>query len=794
MTKKANGHSNDINQDVFAGVVHQCYQRVYLTALALTRQRDMADDIAQETFLRAWLKRDLLTDSAMQIQPWLARIATNLSVDWLRRGQSRSRLLPIISLEDVLVEPADEKANNPRQAASRLEEAGQLEEAILALPDELRLAVLLHYGDDMTASDIARLNGEAASTVTRRLEKARGLLRQYLGGGAATSLAKGARKLRAHPGSLTRALALMSLAVAAPATTRAQLLQLVSDTPPPPLIDPVTSAAAAANIQETGFMNSILTKLGATKLMGAVAVAAALGGGIYGVNQLAGKKGSEMQTSSDHTSTARITAMAQNNGTDRAAYVRGNAGRQRQSQKATSGTSNADTETSRRRLSPQERLALLTKDTISSQPQVVKRDGETTGLLYFNLEIVDESGLPVKGADVMVEQILQSHRGSQSYGTTETMVQSDAKGIARVHVPRIYEENVPTDGAVIVVEHPEYASIHQIVMLDKLKELVLSHGETLKIFAYNANTSSPIRSGIRPTLGGYAPNELDWDWSGDGAIVIRKISPNSRYDRGKLSFYLLGEAANGDKLVSDYQNINFPRKTDEPLRLPMHKALSVSGRLSDNVPRPVKNGKVKATADSGGGVCGTYQPQNVDINEDGTFTITDLPPGKILIWALANGWCSVSTESDGSMGKPQEFILEENGQIYVLPMEETATVELTITDASGAPLPDLLFGSYPNISLEDCGTVWIQGAYGKTDINGTGIVFDLPPLDQVKFSIRGDEWEFAPRATQSGYVSKSVAFDLKPGETVKETVVVYPQGTTIITQQGDQITTSARTN
>ena len=45
-----------------------------------------------------------------------------------------------------------------------------LTQAVMALPDDLRQAVLLHYAEGMTPSDIARLNGEAPSTVTRRLD------------------------------------------------------------------------------------------------------------------------------------------------------------------------------------------------------------------------------------------------------------------------------------------------------------------------------------------------------------------------------------------------------------------------------------------------------------------------------------------------------------------------------------------------------------------------------------------------------------------------------------------------
>ena len=76
--------------DAFADITRRCYSRVYFTALAVTGQAEMAEDIVQETFLRAWLKRDTVKDPAMMLQPWLIRIARNLAIDWLRSGQTKS--------------------------------------------------------------------------------------------------------------------------------------------------------------------------------------------------------------------------------------------------------------------------------------------------------------------------------------------------------------------------------------------------------------------------------------------------------------------------------------------------------------------------------------------------------------------------------------------------------------------------------------------------------------------------------------------------------------------------------
>ncbi len=261
--------------DAYTQMMHRCYGRVYLTALAMVRQPEMAEDIAQETFLRAWLKRDSVRDPALLLQPWLIRIARNLSVDWLRTGQQRSRVLPLISLEDITVEPADHTAPTPRQAAGQAELNAQVTDAVMALPDELRQPVLLHFVEGMSASDIARMNGEAPSTVTRRLDRARDLLRQHMESGLTAGLAT----LKPGPRSLEKALALFAAAVVLPAATQANVLAVVSDTPTPPLIEPDNHLHSSSAIKDAGLAGKVGLTKGLAIAAATLTAAVIVGGG-----------------------------------------------------------------------------------------------------------------------------------------------------------------------------------------------------------------------------------------------------------------------------------------------------------------------------------------------------------------------------------------------------------------------------------------------------------------------------------------------------------------------------------
>jgi RNA polymerase sigma-70 factor, ECF subfamily len=60
---------------------------VFAVALSHLRQREAAEDLAQDVFLRAWLHLEVLRDGA-RFGAWVARLARNLALDWVRAGQT----------------------------------------------------------------------------------------------------------------------------------------------------------------------------------------------------------------------------------------------------------------------------------------------------------------------------------------------------------------------------------------------------------------------------------------------------------------------------------------------------------------------------------------------------------------------------------------------------------------------------------------------------------------------------------------------------------------------------------
>lgn len=137
---------------------------------ALLNDPDLAQDMTQETFLRAYRSMTRHHRAMDNEQAWLTRIAINLCRDqwrtrWFRHIDRRVTL-------DMLPEPV----------APMEEPDTRIFEAVQSLPIKLREVVLLRYFQDMALSDIPRVLGVSRATVYRRLDQALASLRETLEG------------------------------------------------------------------------------------------------------------------------------------------------------------------------------------------------------------------------------------------------------------------------------------------------------------------------------------------------------------------------------------------------------------------------------------------------------------------------------------------------------------------------------------------------------------------------------------------------------------------------------------
>lgn len=143
---------------------------------------DLAQDLVQETYLRAWRAFDTLQEEAFAYT-WLYRILLSVIADHYRRAGRRQVLLPITDLEDEYLELVASDAPDPYEALLAKLEHARVHTALAQLPDEFGLALTLHDIDGLRYREIAALTGVPIGTVMSRISRARRLLLALLARG-----------------------------------------------------------------------------------------------------------------------------------------------------------------------------------------------------------------------------------------------------------------------------------------------------------------------------------------------------------------------------------------------------------------------------------------------------------------------------------------------------------------------------------------------------------------------------------------------------------------------------------
>jgi len=239
------------DERAFEELVRMNYARIYFSAFSLIKDFDAAHDLAQEVFLSAWLNIRTLK-SPDYFEPWLARITRNRALNWIRTGQRKSKLITMVELQEDAIALQTDEAANARESAAAHEFSMQLQDAVLALPAPERETILLHYGDGMSISEIAKFTGEHISTISRRLDRAHKKLREHWTENRLAGLADWKPSQKRVAG----AVALLIAASKMPPIARADLARTVASTPTPrrPLLRIGTLSQAAIWIASIGII------------------------------------------------------------------------------------------------------------------------------------------------------------------------------------------------------------------------------------------------------------------------------------------------------------------------------------------------------------------------------------------------------------------------------------------------------------------------------------------------------------------------------------------------------------
>lgn len=163
---------------------------IYRYILRIVRNPAEAEDLTQETLLRAYGKLATLQDPA-RLTPWLYRIATNVTYDRFRQASYRHRPQSLSADAEGSDGQAAEDVADPEPRLDKVMEQQEMsscvQDYIEALPQSYRAVILLHDVQGLTNPEIAEMLGLSLATVKIRLHRARNRLRAALGEGCSFS-------------------------------------------------------------------------------------------------------------------------------------------------------------------------------------------------------------------------------------------------------------------------------------------------------------------------------------------------------------------------------------------------------------------------------------------------------------------------------------------------------------------------------------------------------------------------------------------------------------------------------
>jgi RNA polymerase sigma-70 factor (ECF subfamily) len=163
--------------DAFESLVKMYQQRVYAVCRRLTGAHQSADDLAQETFIRAYFALGKF-DPRWPLYPWLRRIAVNASLNYLK-ARDRERSLDNGRRAEHLADPRPAE-DLPEARLERAEFEAKFDRSVASLPEEQRSVFVLKFYEGLSYEEIARTLDVPPGTVMSRLNRARQKLKALL--------------------------------------------------------------------------------------------------------------------------------------------------------------------------------------------------------------------------------------------------------------------------------------------------------------------------------------------------------------------------------------------------------------------------------------------------------------------------------------------------------------------------------------------------------------------------------------------------------------------------------------
>jgi len=170
--------------ETFDRIVDDYQRRLYGFALRMTGNREDAEEIVQDAFVRAYRalgKMSFEQRRELRLQPWLYTITLNVTRNRLRSKRPPSVALDALADPDALLRGSVDGPARPDDIVEQNAEVALVEAALLQLPMHLRAAATLRFIEGRSHPEIAEILNQPIGTVKSHVHRAVRILRKILG-------------------------------------------------------------------------------------------------------------------------------------------------------------------------------------------------------------------------------------------------------------------------------------------------------------------------------------------------------------------------------------------------------------------------------------------------------------------------------------------------------------------------------------------------------------------------------------------------------------------------------------
>lgn len=170
--------------ETFDRIVDDYQRRLYGFALRMTGNREDAEEIVQDAFVRAYRalgKMSVEQRRELRLQPWLYTITLNVTRNRLRSKRPPSVALDSLADPDALLRGSVDGPARPDDIVEQNAEVALVEAALLQLPMHLRAAATLRFIEGRSHPEIAEILNQPIGTVKSHVHRAVRILRKILG-------------------------------------------------------------------------------------------------------------------------------------------------------------------------------------------------------------------------------------------------------------------------------------------------------------------------------------------------------------------------------------------------------------------------------------------------------------------------------------------------------------------------------------------------------------------------------------------------------------------------------------